>query len=148
MLAAMRSLMLGLGLSLVLTLGLVACGSKPPTTSFPFQPSSVTPAAMGEVTTSIGLNENTDVTVKVKHLAPPERVAPGATVYVVWATPPETGANAHNLGALRVDAELNGKLKTVTPLRTFDLKITAEATAAVDEPHGIPVLNVRIAPNV
>jgi hypothetical protein len=149
MLRRMKIMLLnvGLGLSLALSLGLVACGSSaPPARSFPFEPSSVTPAAMGEVATTIEPNGNTKLTVNVQHLAPPDRVTPGATVYVVWVAPPEEGATATNLGALRVDADLRGKLEAVTPLRGFDLKITAEETPTVDEPHGTPVLSVRVPP--
>lgn len=136
----MKAFLLGLGL------GLAACGSKPQTTSFPFEASSVTPAATGEVVTRSDDNGNTRLTVDVQHLAPPDRVAPGATVYVVWGTDVAAGSTARNLGALRVDKDLRGKLEATTPLRTFDLMITAEASPGIEAPSGPPVLKVRITP--
>jgi len=46
---------------------------------------------------------------------------------VVWARADGAGS-AQNLGALHVDKDLDGTLKTVTPLRTFDVFITAESS--------------------
>lgn len=128
-----------------LTLALMACGGAGPK-PFVFEPSSVTPAASGQVATATGPNGNTKLSVKVAHLAPPDRVAPGATVYVVWVTELEEGSAARSLGALQVDANLSGALESTTPLRSFDLSITAEATATVAGPSTSPVLKVRIIP--
>jgi hypothetical protein len=125
---------------------LSACGARQPREPFRFDASAITPAAMGEVATSAGPNGNTKLTVDVKHLAPPDRVSPGARVYVVWATELGTGAVANNLGALRVDAGLNGRLESLTPLRSFDLDITAEETPTVATPSAVSVLSVRITP--
>jgi hypothetical protein len=72
-------------------------------------------------------------------------VTAGARVYVVWATELQTGSPTRNLGALRVEDNLNGKLETLTPLRNFDVLITAEPQATVDVP-GAPVLRVRVTP--
>lgn len=132
-------------LFLCVCLSLAACGAKQ-SEPFRFGPSPVTPAAMGEVATSSGPNGNTKLTVDVRHLAPPDRISPGARVYVVWATDLRTGAVATNLGALRVDEALSGRLESVTPLRTFDLEITAEETPTVATPSAASVLKVRITP--
>lgn len=126
-------------------LGLLACGGSAPK-PFQFGPSSVTPAAIGEVAAAVGPNGNTKLTITVKHLAQPERGAPGASVYVVWASELETGSIAHNLGALRVDADLNGRLQSTTPMRSFDLVITAEPTANAESPGETAVLTTRITP--
>jgi hypothetical protein len=125
--------------------GLLACGGSAPK-PFRFGPSSTTPAAIGEVATAVGPNGNTKLTISVKHLAPPERVAPGATVYVVWASELERGSTPHNLGALRVDADLNGQLESTTPMRSFDVAITPEPTANVSSPGDTAVLTTRIVP--
>jgi hypothetical protein len=132
--------------ALLFSLGLVlaACGGKSQTASFPFEASSVTPGAMGEVVTRTDANGNTRLSIDVQHLAPPDRVAPGATVYVVWVTDVAAGATPQNLGALRVDKDLRGKLEVATPLRTFDLTITAEPSPGVVAPSGPPVLKVRV----
>ena len=105
-------------------LAFAACGSTAPK-PYSFERSSITPAAVGEVAATAGPNGNTQLAITVRHLAPPANVTPGATVYVVWAT--ELGAEPapRNLGALRVDNNLNGRLETLTPLRSFDITITA-----------------------
>jgi hypothetical protein len=41
----------------------------------------------------------------------------------------------------------NGKLEAATPLRTFDLMITAEPSQGVTAPSGTPVLKVRVTPS-
>ena len=135
---------LGSWLGLGLFLGLAACGGH--ARPFALEASQAVPGAAGEVTTSTGPNGNTEVKIAVKHLAPPERVAAGATVYVVWASDVAAPATAHNLGALRVDSDLRGKLETVTPLRSFALQITPEASPTVEAPMNPPVLQVRVTP--
>lgn len=102
------------------------------------------PAAQGTVKTKITNDGNTAVTVDVKHLAPPNRIAPGASTYVVWVHPlgvPATRGSgeraddtAYNLGGLKVDSDLNGDLSTTTPFHSFELFITAESSAAVTKP--------------
>ena len=71
-------------------------------------------AAQGNVETTTTQNGNTALTVQVKHLAPPEKVASGASTYVVWATPMDANAEAQNLGALTVDTDRTGELRTLT----------------------------------
>jgi hypothetical protein len=101
------------------------------------------PAAQGTVKATSTANNNTAIVVEVHHLAPPERVQPGATTYVVWARAP--GQDAYqNLGALRVDDSLRGTLKTVTPLRSFDVMITAEASPTVMTPSSRRLLSASV----
>jgi hypothetical protein len=104
------------------------------------------PAAQGEVKTKLTKDGNTAVTVTVKHLAPPDRLARDATTYVVWAHPlgtpagarPETGGPSEsvffNLGGLKIDRDLNGDLTTTTPYHSFDVLITPEPSASVSKP--------------
>ena len=86
--------------------------------------SSQLPAAEGQVKFAPTKNGNTSVDVSVKHLAHPERLNPPASTYVVWI---QRAADAapQNIGALKVDDQLNGELRTVTPLGAFDLFVTA-----------------------
>jgi hypothetical protein len=101
------------------------------------------PAAQGTVTATSAENNNTAIVVDVHHLAPPERVQPGATTYVVWAR--ATGGDLYqNLGALRVDSDLHGRLRTVTPLRSFDVIVTAEQSPTVTTPANKRVLSATI----
>lgn len=105
---------------------------------------SAAPAAQGTVKVAKGPNANTRLKISVKHLAPPDRVSPGATVFVVWARPIRQGGFAQNLGALKVNQNLEGTLETVTPLRDFDLLITPEPTSEVARPSDVPVLITQI----
>jgi hypothetical protein len=97
------------------------------------------PAAQGQVKAKSGDNGNTLVEVDVKHLAHPKAVNPDADTYVVWAQEGD-GGPVQNLGALQVDKNLEGKLKTVTPLKHFSLFITPEPSATADTPSGAKTL--------
>ncbi len=132
----MRAISVGL-----LTLGLTAfagCAS-----TWPLTGGTVVPAAEGYATSKTGDNGNTEVAVNVKHLAQPAKVAAGATVYVVWATPTDGGA-ATNVGAFLVDKDLNGRLETKTPLHTFQLTVTPEPSGTATSPSGPVVMAARI----
>jgi len=118
-----------------------SCASTPP--SVRMVGSLDIPAAQGTVTATSADNNNTNIVVDVHHLAPPDRVQPGATTYVVWARGP--GRDSYqNLGGLRVDSDLHGRLQTVTPMRSFDVIITAEASPMVTEPASKRVLSATI----
>lgn len=110
---------------------LFGCATKVPLSS-----SADIPAARGEVKLDRTDQGNTKVEVTVKHLAEPAQVQQGATTYVVWAAPRDAFATPQSLGALRVGDDLEGKLETTTPLRAFDLFITAEPSASVPQPSG------------
>lgn len=125
---------------LALLLVLAACSSA---TTLPLKGSPEVPAAAGEVNVSEGPNQNTRVELTVEHLASPERLRPGAKTFVVWARP--TGGQPQNLGALKVDEDLKGKLETLTPFTHFDLLVTAESDAQVTAPTSEPVLSARVA---
>lgn len=101
------------------------------------------PAAVGNVETSQGANGNTEVKVEVEHLAPPENVASGASVYVVWAKPRSDEA-PRNLGALKVDENRKGKLETKTPLKQFEILVTPEASPQVTQPTAEPVMKASV----
>ena len=105
---------------LALALGLAGCGAGP----IKLVSSPNAPAASGELTTEEGENGNLKLAIEVKHLAAPEKVQPGAKVYVVWVE--AAGAAPQNVGALRLDEDHTGRLDTTTPHRRFNLAITAE----------------------
>ena len=94
--------------------------------------SGETPAAEGKVTTGEGANDNTTVRVEVKHLAPPSRVAPGATTYVVWIQ--ALGQAIQNVGALKLNDDLTGRLDFVTPHKIFRVVVTPESQATLPTP--------------
>jgi hypothetical protein len=100
------------------------------------------PAAEGTVATERGDNDNTVVHIRVKHLAPPFRLDPEATTYVVWLKAAE--APIQSVGALKVDDDLVGRLDFVTPHRIFRLTVTPEAEATITAPSNRPVFTTSI----
>jgi hypothetical protein len=116
-------------------------------TNWPMTGSTATPAANGEVTVSEGSNGNTQLTIKVHHLAPPQKVAANATGYVAWVVPvgPQSAAGQQiNVGAIQLDSDLSGSLRTVTPQRRFDVIVTPESNLAAGQPTNPPVLTASI----
>ncbi len=93
------------------------------------------PAAQGNAKFSVTNNDNTRIALTVKHLAHPEKLTPPASDYVIW-TRATKYAPAQNIGALIVDKDLNGKFDGETPLHSFELFITAEASGEVQQPSG------------
>jgi hypothetical protein len=97
------------------------------------------PAAMGKVTTSTDRNGNTEVEVKVQHMATPQSLTPPAQTYLVWVQP--RGQQAELLGALRVNSDnLEGSLKGTTTYKDFDVVITAENNTKPDVPSDAVIL--------
>jgi hypothetical protein len=103
-----------------------------------------TPAASGEVKASTGENLNTRLAIEVQHLAPPDRLMPGATSYVVWVASPGNEGAPQNIGALQVNDKLEGKLETVTPLQQFSLWITPEPSPRAQAPTGARIMSTRV----
>jgi hypothetical protein len=119
----------------------LACVGPGRTNKLEAMPSA--PAATGDVTTSRGENDNTEVKVEVEHLAPPQEIARGASVYIVWAKP-RSQEPPQNLGALTVGDDRKGKLETKTPLKQFDVVVTPESSATAAEPTGDPVMRASV----
>lgn len=105
---------------------------------------STVPAAQGELKVS-DAGSNTSIDLSVRHLAPPERISSQASTYVVWVRPlaDDTG-RAQNLGALSVDRDLSGRLRTTTPLKQFELFVTAEPSTVAEAPTGERVLSAMV----
>src|SRR5207344_1748307 len=81
--------------------GMIGGGKNKETT--PMQSSSSAPAATGSVAAKREAG-NYDISVAVQHMAPPEKIAHGATTYVVWAEPTAGGA-PQNIGQLKLDKD-------------------------------------------
>lgn len=90
-----------------------------------------------------GPNGNSRLAVTVRHLAPPDRLTPGAVGYVVWVTPLDAGS-PQNVGALKLDSNLTGALNTTTALHQFKLTITAEITPTTQSPTTDAVITSTI----
>ncbi len=123
--------------------GVIAIGCASGARTVRMMTSSEIPAAQGTAKASKTDNDNTILEVEVRHLAPAERMAPGATTYVVWVR--AAGQyTPQNLGALRVDKDLRGTLKSVTPLKAFDVFITAEPSPTTMTPTSAHLLTASV----
>lgn len=100
------------------------------------------PASEGTVRATKGDNGNTNLAVRVKHLAPAYKVQPDATVYVVWLQQPDQPKQ--NIGGLVLDKNLEGSLDTVTPFRRFTVMVTPEASGTVEQPTHDSVFTAQV----
>lgn len=105
------------------------------------------PAAQGEVKSKEESNGNTHLKVKVKHMAKPNAVEPMAQTYVVWAQDNTNTGNVQNLGALQVNDNLEGEIEALTPMKRFDVFITAEPVATAQYPTGVKTLWTTVEAN-
>ena len=101
--------------------------------TYTLQPSSAVPGATGTVDAKAQKSGgNTDVSVKVEHLARPTVLAPPANNYVVWIEP--QGGQPQNEGVLDVGDNEKGALKITTTASKFAVLVTAENEAHAQEP--------------
>lgn len=124
---------------LALAFSLASCGAAP----IKLINGPMAPAAGGEITTEEGPNGNLEMRITVEHLAAPEKIEPGAKVYVVWIE--KAGATPQNVGALKVGEDRSGELDTLTPHHRFTLAITAEEEPTAAFPKGPRVLSAVVA---
>ncbi len=101
------------------------------------------PAARGTVKVEKDKNGNAKLDIKVDHLASPASLTPPGSVYIVWVLP-NGATSAVRQGAIRVDKNLKGELKVVTPAKDFELFITAENSEIVSAPSAIKILDTHI----
>jgi len=87
---------------------------------------SVLPTSIGEVQTGATPDDQTQVRVTVYNLPPPQTVSRDATAYLVWVRPAGSDAPPQRLGQLVLDGD-TGNLQAVTPLRQFELVVTAQS---------------------
>jgi len=104
--------------------------------TIPLGPSPQIPAAEGKAQLHKTNDGNVQIKLTFKHLAPPERIVPGANVFMVWVRGLAPDAQAQNLGALRVNKNLGAKMTAITALPSFDLFITCEPSQTATVPTG------------
>ena len=101
------------------------------------------PAAMGVVHVNSDRNGNLALVLEAKHLAPPDRLSPAHSSYVVWIQP--SGKPAEVLGELRVNTQDEAaSFKTAVPYHNFDIFVTAEDTPKPETPSSTEVLRTSV----
>lgn len=95
------------------------------------------PISEGTVSATEGDNGDTSLSIRMRHLAPPQQVAREATVYVVWVQP--SYYPRENVGTLTLGDPLEGSLDTVTPHSRFVVSVTPESSGTADRPTHAPV---------
>jgi hypothetical protein len=104
----------------------------------------IVPAANGDIATASDDNGNTQMRIRVKHLAPPAKIMSGANNYVVWVLP--NGSQRYqNVGTLRVGSDLAGDYRTTVPYKYFQVMITPENAPGVQAPTGPAVLEKNVS---
>ena len=104
--------------------------------------SSLVPAAAGRITYEHDRNGNVKLDVKTKHLAEPEQLTPAKNSYVVWIR--SNDGQTQNAGVLKVNKNLEGNFTTTTPVKAFDVLITAEDSPSVSQPSGPEIMHGSI----
>ncbi|HYP09776.1 MAG TPA: hypothetical protein VER03_26365 [Bryobacteraceae bacterium] len=127
-----------------LAFGLLLLSSAATAKKYPLTADKSVPAARGQVDVGRDKNGNTKVEIEVEHLAPPENLTPPRTAYVVWFQ--ERGAEPLNQGTLKPNKNLKATFKSVTPLKTFDVIVTAESDPNSKTAGGSEVLRASVQP--
>jgi hypothetical protein len=105
------------------------------------------PDADGKITAKVAVeNRLTQISIKAEHLAPPERLLPGSTAYVVWA---RKDSNGEWLRIAKLDYDAGSRKGTVevatVPLTGFELAISAEQQDMPKTPSTTIVFTQKIS---
>lgn len=118
----------------------LACGAG---ASIPLETTPRSPAAIGTLQVKKESNNNTVGTLRVEHLAPPEKLRGDLSVYVAWVRP--VGADEwQNVGQLVVGEDRDGKLEVRVPQDQFELSVSAESDGAATRPSEFVVLRGQV----
>jgi hypothetical protein len=123
-------------------LGLLICVASASAGEIPLLAGPLVPGAVGRASYEHDRNRNIKLAISASHLAPPERLMPAKTAYVVWLK--LSNGQPQNAGVLKVNNDLQGSFRTVTPMNAFDIVITAEDNPASTQPTGPEVLHGSI----
>ena len=105
-----------------------------------FGVSPVVPSATGKVRLGKDDNKNTTLELRVRDLAPPDRLTPPKAAYVVWMETKDDGVK--NLGQL--DARRRESyLKAVSAFKPVRVFITAEDNPATSVPGDVVVMEAK-----
>jgi hypothetical protein len=127
----------------IVTLAVVSAALVYAAKKYPLTAASIVPAAKGSVEIGKDRNGNTEVKLKVEHLANSTSLSPSQANYIVWLQ--DKGSGPENQGELKVNGNLEGTFQTVTPRKNFDLFVTGENDGTVKSPSGPEVLRTSIS---
>jgi hypothetical protein len=103
----------------------------------------IDPGARGNIHTDNDDNGNTRIKVEVEHTATPQQLNPPHQYYVVWIA--QNGEPPKMLGEMKVDRDhANGKLEGLTPLKVFDVFVTAEDQVNPTSPSSTIILEGHV----
>lgn len=121
---------------IALSLAVLAWGK-----TYTMQTTTLDPGAVAKLEVKTN-TDNTDMTLKVDHLAKPSLLSRPASNYVVWVQQP--GREPENVGLLRVDENLKGEVKATTTATRFTVLVTAEDDAKAQTPSDRVVLRADV----
>ena len=123
-------------------IALMALTSVAAAKKYPLTADKSVPAARGQV--DVGRDKNGNTKVEIEHLAAPESLTPPRSAYVVWLQ--ERGFEPLNQGALKPNKSLKATFKSITPLKSFDIFVSAESDPNTKSPSGSEVLRASVQP--
>jgi len=100
------------------------------------------PAADAQLTHQKDDNGNVKVKIHFYHLAKPDSLTPAKDAYVVWIEP--NGQAPQNMGAVKVNGNLESEFQTRTPFKLFKVYVTAEEGPKVTTPSSDHILEANI----
>jgi hypothetical protein len=127
----------------IVTLAALAVALAFAAKKFPLTAAPIVPAAKRSVEIGKDRNGNTDVKLRVEHLANPTSLSPSQANYIVWLQ--DKGSGPENQGELKVNGKLEGTFQTVTPKKNFDVFVTGENDSTVKVPSGPEVLRTSVS---
>lgn len=109
--------------------------------TYTMQTTSLEPGAVAKLDVKAD-TDNTDLVMKVEHLAKPTLLSRPASNYVVWVQ--QADRAPANVGVLRIDDNLKGEVKATTTATRFTVLVTAEDDAKAQTPSDRVVLRADV----
>jgi hypothetical protein len=109
--------------------------------TYTMQTSTLEPGAVAKLDVKANTG-NTELTLKVEHLAKPTLLSRPASNYVVWVQ--QAGHEPANVGVVRIDDNLKGDVKATTTATRFTVLVTAEDDAKAQTPSDRVVLRANV----
>lgn len=101
-------------------------------------------AAMAKIKVKANDDENREMTLRIDHLAPPEKFEAGYSAYAVWIAVP--GHNVSKVGLLDYSGKKRrGELVATSPFPKFEVIVTLERDRSSSQPSDAIVLRRVVA---